>query len=379
VLDTQQVPLSDLGAPQIRQLVGLKDPQIEEWLRKHPALSVSSANKQAEIARYKGFLTAETIKNRDVSHGRALFAQVCASCHTLFGSGGNIGPELTGANRADIDYLLQNVLDPNALIGKDYQSTTVETNDGRVLVGMVRGDDANTITLKTLGDAVIIPRGDIKSIAVSEVSMMPEGLLAALQQDDVRDLFAYLGSPRQVPILATALNAGDFFNGSDLTRWRASSEAWRVDNGEIVGRGGAAQRTESLTSEMIAEDYQFTAQIKLTGGADSVGEIAFRGQLDASPFAGCSLSFGGNSAVNLWQYGDETPKSVPSAVMLISDAWNACEIRVAGSNVQVVLNGKVAFDLTSTPGSRRNGIAFYLRGQGVELRIKDPKLEVRPR
>jgi putative heme-binding domain-containing protein len=173
-----------------------------------------------------------------MSHAPALFAQICQTCHTLFGTGGNIGPELTGSNRADIDYLLQNVLDPNALIGKDYQSTTVETKDGRVLLGMVRGDDANAITLKTLGDAVIIPRSDIKSINVSEVSMMPEGLLAALSQDQVRDLFGYLGSPRQVSMLATVVSAADFLMAVIFRAgvFQVTGGAWRV-----VKSSGAAR------------------------------------------------------------------------------------------------------------------------------------------
>lgn len=373
-LENNQVATGDLGAPQIRQLAGFKDAPIDEWMKKHPALSTSSANKQQEIARYKTFLTPDAVKHGDPSRGRALFAQSCAVCHTLFAAGGNIGPELTGANRTDIDYLLQNILDPNALIGNDYQSTTVETRDGRLLVGMVRGDDANTLTLKTLGDTVIIPRGDIKSIAVSAVSMMPEGLLAALKPDEVADLFAYLASPRQVPIFATALNAADFFNGSDLTRWRASSDAWRVENEEIVGRGGP-KGIESLVSEMIAEDYQFTAQIRILGDETAAAEIAFRGQPDETPFKGCSLSMGGGSRINLWQY-DGTPESLPGDMVLAAGRWHACEIRVAGDHARLVLDGKTAFELTNKPGSRRNGVAFYVSGKGAELRVKEPKLTV---
>src|SRR4029079_14791016 len=126
-----------------------------------------------------------------------------------------------------------------------------ETKDGRVLVGMLRGDDANTNSLRTLAETIIVPRSDVRTINVSEVSMMPEGLLNALNQTQLRDLFTYLSSPRQVPILASAQNAADFFNGTDFTRWRASNEAWKVENGEIVG-AAASDKTESLVSEMVA-------------------------------------------------------------------------------------------------------------------------------
>ncbi len=374
-VEKDQIPVADLSAPHVRQLRNFKDEQIDAWLKRHPTLMISSADKQAEIARYKTFLTPATVQSGDAARGRALYAQVCASCHVLFGTGGNIGPELTGANRADIDYLLQNILDPNAFIGKDYQSTTVETNDGRILVGMVRGDDANTLTLKTLGEAVIVPKGDVKSVAVSEVSMMPEGLLSALKQDEARDLFTYLASPRQTAILATSTNAADFFNGSDLSRWRASNEVWRVENGELIGRGNA-QRAESLVSEMAVENFKLTAQIKVIG-EKAVAEIAFRGRRAEDTFRGSSLSFGGAAPVNVFQY-DGAPESVLGKTSLASESWHACEITVAGPNARIVLDGAVVFDHRDFPGGPRHAIGFYVLGQGAELRVKDLKLDVLP-
>ena len=49
----------------------------------------------------------------DVNLGRAVFAKTCLNCHTLYGVGGKVGPEITGANRGNIDYLLENILDPS--------------------------------------------------------------------------------------------------------------------------------------------------------------------------------------------------------------------------------------------------------------------------
>jgi putative heme-binding domain-containing protein len=315
-----------------------------------------------------------------VNAGRALFTQTCGACHTLFGTGGNVGPELTGANRSDLDYLLQNIIDPNALIGKDYQSATVETKDGRVLVGMMRGDDANTVSLRTLAEVIIVPRSDVRSVTISEVSMLPEGLLNALNPTQVRDLVAYLQSPRQVPILATPLNAADFFNGTDLTRWRPSNaEAWKVDNGEIIGVA-ASGKTESLVSEMIAAEFQFKAQIKISG-EKSAAELAFAGQAAESPFIGYSLSFGGGSRVNLWRYQKNATaaESIPGDLALTPGEWHACDITVIGGKARIDLDGARAFEIDLPSSDVRNAIAIFLAGDQAQLSIKDITFVVTPR
>ena len=101
-----------------------------------------------------------------------------------------------------MDYLLQNIVDPNAIIGKDYQQTFVETKDGQMLSGIIAADDATAVTLKTLAGPATVQRADIKALEVSPNSLMPEGLLSALDEDSVRDLFLYLRQRQQVPLPA---------------------------------------------------------------------------------------------------------------------------------------------------------------------------------
>ena len=376
-LDANAIPLADLAAPQIRQLKGFKDADIVNWLHDHPALTITISNKQGEIARMKASLAPEVVRAGDANRGRALFTQSCALCHKLFDFGADIGPELTGANRTDADYLLQNILDPNALIGKDYQSTSIETTDGRTLIGMVRGEDANAITLKTLAGVIVVPRGDVSKVEVSEVSMMPEGLLAALSMEQVRDLFAYLGSARQVPVLATALNAADFFNGRDFTRWRKSGDAWRIADGAIVVRGNA-QRPESLVSEMIAADFKLSAQLKITG-ANAVAEIVLRGNATPDSFHGASLSFGGASPSNVWTYDAAgKPERAATGPAIENGKWIACEVESRGAKVAVKLNGKDAFDFSTLDPALRTVPAIHVFGEGAELAIKDLKIEIAP-
>ncbi|MCE9611552.1 MAG: c-type cytochrome [Chthoniobacter sp.] len=199
-IDAQALDHAVISASGARQLQSLHDAGIDAWMTRHwGEVRTSSADKQKEIAKFKEFLGTDAILRANAAHGRVLFQQTCAVCHTLFGEGAKLGPELPGAFD-DVDYLLQNIVDPNAIIGKDYQQTFVEMKDRRVLSGILASDDATTVTLKTLAGPVTVPRAEIKTIETSPASLMPEGLLAPLDEDSVRALFLYLRQkPLQLP------------------------------------------------------------------------------------------------------------------------------------------------------------------------------------
>jgi putative heme-binding domain-containing protein len=199
-IDAKQVAKSEITAPLARQLQNIKDPEIEKWVAKNwGTVRTSSAEKQQQVAKFKEFLGTDAILRADAAHGRALFAQVCAVCHTMFGEGGKIGPELPGSFE-DVDYLLQNILDPNATIGKDYQQTFITTKGGQLVAGIIASEDERTVMLKTLGEPITVQRADIAELKTSEQSMMPEGLLLALDEQGVLDLFLYLRQRQQVPL-----------------------------------------------------------------------------------------------------------------------------------------------------------------------------------
>ncbi|MBM3846746.1 MAG: c-type cytochrome, partial [Verrucomicrobia bacterium] len=159
----------------------------------------SSEDKQKEIQRYRRIYAAGGSTPGDASRGRQVFAKICQQCHVLFDAGGKVGPDLTGSNRADLDYILSNMVDPNAVIPNDYRSSTVELKDDRVLTGIVKAQDDRTLTVATASEVLVIPKSDVKSLQLSELSMMPEGLLAPLTDVEVRDLIYYLSRPGQVP------------------------------------------------------------------------------------------------------------------------------------------------------------------------------------
>jgi putative heme-binding domain-containing protein len=374
-IDAKAVARSEITAPLARQLQNIKDPEIETWVKKNwGAVHTSTADKQKEIARYKQFCTTDLILQADASRGRAIFTQTCALCHTLFGFGAKIGPELPGSFE-DVDYLLTNILDPNATIGKDYLQTFIKTKDGQMVSGIVASEDQSAVVLKTLGEPITVQRGDIVEMQVSEQSMMPEGLLTALDEQSVRDLFAYLRQRQQVPMLATSANAGDFFNGNDLTRWLPASGNWKVENGEIVGHS-AGDKPAELLSEMIGADFRLTAQIRVSGET-AAAELAFCGRRTGKNFAGSSLSFGGHAPVNLWQYdGAAKPVSMGSDVTVAPGAWVTCEIVAKGGAFKVTLDGKPAFQFQAPLATARHAFALYVLGKDAELRMKNAKIEI---
>ena len=158
------------------------------------------AAKLVEIARYKKLLMADAAKPADLSRGRMLFNRACVQCHKLYGEGGEIGPDITGSNRSNLDYLLTNILDPNAEIPNDYRTTILRTKDNRVLVGVIRRSEGQSVTIATPAEVLTLAKADVAAIEPQNFSMMPEGLVLALKEDELFDLVAYLRDSRQAPL-----------------------------------------------------------------------------------------------------------------------------------------------------------------------------------
>ncbi len=200
-LSEEKVPARDITAEIARQIRQLKQEDLDRALdRQWGAVRDTPAEKLKEIARYKAVYKAGGSVPGDARTGRAVFNRVCVQCHTIFGEGGKIGPDLTGSNRANLDYALENIVTPNAVIPNEYRAANLRMKDGRVVTGTIKQQDATSVTLATLTEATTLPRGDVESLELSDVSMMPEGLLNGLTEKEVRDLLYYLASPAQAPL-----------------------------------------------------------------------------------------------------------------------------------------------------------------------------------
>jgi putative membrane-bound dehydrogenase-like protein len=127
--------------------------------------------------------------------GRTLFQAACAGCHTFFSQGGQVGPDLTTYKRDELDTLLLNIINPSAEIREGFENNVVETKDDRSLNGFIVEKNDQFVVLRGLdGQNVTLDRKEILKLEAAGMSLMPEGLLDALSEQQVRDLFAYLRS-----------------------------------------------------------------------------------------------------------------------------------------------------------------------------------------
>lgn len=200
-MEKNRVPRRDLSAFTVRQLLAFKNKELTGRLTKvWGTVRPPAAEKAALLAKYKAMVPADALKKADRKHGRLLFSRTCASCHTLFGEGGKIGPDLTGSQRTNPEYLLTKLVDPSAVVARDYQMTIITLKNGRILSGLIKEENDKTLTLQTQNEAVRLDKSDIEERQRSQQSMMPDGLLVPLSPAEVRDLIAYVSGTGQVPL-----------------------------------------------------------------------------------------------------------------------------------------------------------------------------------
>ena len=189
--------LSPYHAMQIRSLKNEElNTKLEEvWgvIRQSPEYL---SNRKKEL---KKELNNLSISKANLKKGSLLYDQQCAGCHMLYGRGGKLGPDLTGSGRTNLDYLLDNIVDPSSVVSTDYRMNVIELKDGRVLSGMISGQDRNSLTLRMPGSEILVSKSDIKKKQVLNTSIMPAGLLDNIGPDERRNLIGYLMHPQKVP------------------------------------------------------------------------------------------------------------------------------------------------------------------------------------
>ncbi|MEO6437001.1 MAG: family 16 glycoside hydrolase, partial [Tepidisphaeraceae bacterium] len=395
---SEKIAKTDITAATLRQLGAVDDKTVQAWLIDNfGKVKQTPKEKLDEIARWKERLARKTWADRaDPSRGRTIYAKACMQCHTLFDTGGKVGPDLTGSNRADVTYALTNIIDPSAVIGKDYLVSIIKTKDKRVLSGIIKSDDGNVLTLQTEAELIALPRSQITFQKEQDISMMPDGLLAGLKNDEVRDLVAYLGASKQVPMLATTQSAPAFFNGKDLTGWSGDKAVWSVENGEIVGKSATGlAKNEFLVSDLAAGDFRLTLEVKLTPNAANSG-IQFRSEVRDGEVTGYQADVGEgwwgklyeeHGRALLWPPtpspgtpGEGRGEGALSPEQHIKPGdWNTYEIVAVGDKVMTALNGKKCVDLDDPAGAKRGIFALQVHSGGpTEVRFRNLKLEIGP-
>ncbi len=196
-----QIDRDEISAFQARQIASHADPGTDKLLLANwGQVRASTDEKRKLIDSLRERLTPETLAKANKSSGRAIFVKSCAVCHKLYGEGASLGPDLTGAQRSNMDFLLENIVDPSAVVTAQFRATVLLLEDGRVLSGLLTNQTDRTLTLATQERTYSIPAKEVVEQKVSDSSTMPDSLLTQLSPQQIHDLFAYLQSTEQVPL-----------------------------------------------------------------------------------------------------------------------------------------------------------------------------------
>lgn len=245
-VEGKTVPATALSPFLVRQLTAFDDKEINALIKSAWGdVNAPKADLGERTKKFRGLLTPAALAKGDVAKGKMLFTATCGQCHKLFGEGQNVGPDITGSNRADLNYLLENVLDPNAVIGKAYQLNLFTMKDGRVMSGVIKDENPEAVKIAMMGGVEFtLSKPDIAKREVSKLSTMPEGLFDALKPEMVIDLVKYLQSGASGPakagttipgaiegeglkvIVKTGGNAKPQGMGGFGSEWSGASQLW---------------------------------------------------------------------------------------------------------------------------------------------------------
>ena len=193
-VDRGEIAASSIPAETVRKLTILHNDQLTELVKKHwgEIEGASTAEMQQQMDHY---LLVLSDGQGNPYPGKKLYMQMCGKCHVLHAQGGQIGPDLTTFKRDDLRNILTNVINPSAEIREGFETVIAYTTDGRVVSGFLVEQDPQVVVLRTAeGQTVSLDRQEIEELLPQKKSLMPEGQLKTLTDDQVRDLFAYLRS-----------------------------------------------------------------------------------------------------------------------------------------------------------------------------------------
>jgi putative heme-binding domain-containing protein len=190
-VEAKTIPVGDVNPNQVRQINGFGDKALADRVTK----LVGTVKTERDPARVQVVeKMRETLRHHsgDEIAGQAVFTRICAQCHTIYGKGGSVGPDLTGVGRENLDAILTNVLDPNLVIGASYFVNIAKMKNGTVASGVLVEESDTRIVLKDGTKTYTLNRANVKELAQQKVSMMPEGLENTMSEQDFANLVAFL-------------------------------------------------------------------------------------------------------------------------------------------------------------------------------------------
>jgi putative heme-binding domain-containing protein len=183
----------ELTALHIRQMRNLADSRVNQRLDEvWGKVGESSAEAKATIARLKKIYEAAPLWAYSAKAGEDVYQRMCVACHSRTGESGKLGPDLAGSWRNGLDYFLENIVDPNAVVGADFQLNVITKKDGTVVSGQVEKQTETALVVRTTSETINVPFDQIKSREISSQSLMPPGLLETLSERETIELLKFL-------------------------------------------------------------------------------------------------------------------------------------------------------------------------------------------
>ena len=190
-IESKTVGAKEVSSTQARSIAALSDKTLTDRLSKlWGAVSTDRDPERVKVVEHYRKVV-EAGKGNAVA-GWKIFEARCAQCHTIYGKGGTLGPDLTGVGRDDLTAVLTSVLDPNLVIGAPYLTRVARTKDGDVYSGLLVEESPERIVLRDQTQTYAIPRAKLDLLKVQNVSFMPEGLEKQMTDQEFRDLAAFL-------------------------------------------------------------------------------------------------------------------------------------------------------------------------------------------
>jgi putative heme-binding domain-containing protein len=191
-VESGQIPAADIPANTAELLRSHRDAKVKAIAAKVlPAPEI--IDRATIVERYQAALKLQG----DIDRGKAAFIKgTCITCHkTPDGQGMVVGPDLATFKTAGADSILKNLFDPNAEVAPQYQAFSFDLHNGEAALGIIAQEDATQVTIRMPGGLEkTFPRKEVAGMKGLGRSLMPEGLEAALTEQDVADLLAYIAA-----------------------------------------------------------------------------------------------------------------------------------------------------------------------------------------
>jgi putative heme-binding domain-containing protein len=330
------------------------------------------------------FLEASRERAGSAARGAAVFQKAtCSSCHVHGQSAWlelvGFGPDLLGVTaRFPLDGLLESIWFPSKSVADVYRTSIATTTAGLRIEGRIVVQDDQVIVIKKAdGTPVTLERSVIEELQVSPLSTMPEGLLAALSLEQVKDLFAFLasdGTPR-----ASEPDWQPLLDEEGRNLWEGDLELWKIRGGVLVGRSPGLEHSAYLATKTRFADFELEFDVKLTDGIGN-GGLQYRSSLppDRPDPLGYQLDLGEVYWGSLYASDGRGLVAGPADAVwrevVDRDGWNHFHLRAEGDRHVIELNGTRTVDTRDAAFS--SGIlAFQLHaGPPCEVRYANARL-----